>query len=69
MKTLKIIIDDKAIRIKPKYEKAWLNKGMTLSELEKYNDAIKCFDEAIRIDPEDSAARHNRDIALSHLKD
>jgi len=31
----------------------WYNKGLALYKLEKYEKAIKCCDEAIRINPKD----------------
>ena len=30
----------------------WNDKGIALDELEKYAEAIACFDEAIKLDPE-----------------
>ena len=30
------------------------NKGVTLLELERYDEAIACYDEALRLDPEDA---------------
>ena len=36
----------------PEYSKTWYNKGIALLRLERYEEAIACFDEAIRLDPE-----------------
>jgi tetratricopeptide (TPR) repeat protein len=30
----------------------WYNKGNALDSLERYNEAIECFDKAIEIEPE-----------------
>jgi tetratricopeptide (TPR) repeat protein len=42
----------------------WLDKGNVLINQSKYDDAIKAHDEAIRLDPNDVAARNNKGIAL-----
>ncbi len=39
----------KAIEINPPNSIAWNNKGLTLSSLGKYNEAIKAYDKAIEI--------------------
>jgi tetratricopeptide (TPR) repeat protein len=37
----------------------WFNKGVALDNQGKYDDAIKAYDEAIRLDPNDAGAREN----------
>ena len=46
----------------------WNDKGIALDELEKYAEAIACFDEVIKLDPENSKAWINKGIALSSLE-
>ena len=46
----------------------WNDKGIALDELEKYSEAIACFDEVIKLDPENSKAWINKGIALSSLE-
>jgi tetratricopeptide (TPR) repeat protein len=43
-------------KLNPEDIDAWFNKGITLYNLNKYKEAIKCFDEAIKINPEDDSA-------------
>ena len=42
----------------------WNDKGIALGKLEKYEEAIACFDEVIKLDPEDFAAWKNKGTAL-----
>jgi len=59
---------DKAIEINPKDDGTWDNKGIALSDLKKYKEAIECFDKAIEINPENDGAWDNKGLALAHLK-
>lgn len=43
----------------------WFNKGLALADQDNYSDAIKAYDEAIRLDPNFAAAWHNKGNALS----
>jgi Flp pilus assembly protein TadD len=52
-------------RLDPKY--AWSNKGVALFSQGKYDEAIKCYNEAIRLDPNDAAAWYNKGVALDAL--
>jgi len=45
----------------------WYNKGLALYNLRKYDEAIKCCDEAIRINPEYADAWYFKGIALDNL--
>jgi tetratricopeptide (TPR) repeat protein len=53
---------------KQKNAQEWLSKGISLYRSEKIEDAIKCYDEALKIDPQDVYARKNKDIALDILR-
>jgi len=46
---------------------AWLNRGLVLGHLEKYDEAIKSFDKAIEINPNDDKAWRNKGLALVYL--
>ncbi len=46
----------------------WYRKGLTLSNLERYNEAIECFDKAIEKDPDFADAWHNRGVSLGNLE-
>ena len=45
----------------------WFQKGNELMSSEKYNEAIKAFDKAIEINPQDSAAWYNKAVTLNRL--
>ena len=42
----------------------WLNKCFSLFKLERYEEAIACFNEAIRLDSEYSNAWYGKGISL-----
>ncbi len=42
----------------------WNNRGIALSQQEKYNEAIECFDKAIAADPDYKLAWYNKGAAL-----
>jgi len=37
---------------------SWKNKGLALINQKNYDDALKCFDEAVKLSPQDSKAWH-----------
>jgi tetratricopeptide (TPR) repeat protein len=45
----------------------WFNKGYALIQLEKYEEAIECYDKAIKIEPNDALAWDTKGIALVNL--
>ena len=45
----------------------WVHKGSELMSSEKYSDAIKAYDKAIEINPQDSDAWTNKGNALTNL--
>jgi len=47
--------------------KKFLKKGNDFINLKRYEDAIKCYDEALKINPEDAFAWNNKGIALDNL--
>ena len=58
---------DKALKIIETGE-IYLNKGISLVELEKYEDAVTCYDKAATIDANDSLIWYNRGVALTQLE-
>lgn len=47
--------------------KDWFNKGVDLDDQGKYDEAIKAYDEAIRLNPYDANAWNNKGVALDNL--
>ena len=45
----------------------WRNKGSALYFLGKYEEAIKCYDESIKIDPSNPIVWNNKGLALYYL--
>ncbi|MBW9221687.1 protein kinase [Methanothermococcus sp. SCGC AD-155-C09] len=45
----------------------WYNKGVALYYQEKYNEAIECYDKALKIDPNYVDAWYNKGVALKNL--
>ena len=45
----------------------WYNQGNVLTNQSKYDEAIKAFDEAIRLNPNDANAWFGKGIALQGL--
>ncbi len=68
----KMLLKETGEKISPPTEaefEAWelLNKGVALGSLRRYNEAIDCYDKAIRINPEFAYAWHNKGTALDNL--
>lgn len=55
--------------VKPHEKKVivWNNKGVTLSRLGKYDEALEAYDQALRIDPDYPNAWNNKGVVLSRL--
>jgi tetratricopeptide (TPR) repeat protein len=48
-----------------KLKAAWNNKGLALAGLKKYDKAIQCYDEALKIDPLLKEAWYNKGRAYA----
>lgn len=48
---------------------AYIYKGFSLNGLFRYNEAIRCFDKAIAIDPVDAASYTDRGLGYSYIKE
>ncbi len=42
---------DKALELNPQFGEAWLNKGNALDNSGKHEEAIKCYEKALEINP------------------
>ena len=65
---MKLELYDRVIGIDPNDTDAINNKGLVLSDLDQYDEAIMLYDKAIGIDPNHTAAISNKGIALSELR-
>lgn len=57
---------EQALRINPRLEKAWNNKGSALLALGK-QEAIECYNRALQINPGHELAQENKKLALADL--
>lgn len=60
---------DSATNIDNNYVSAWNDKGVALMELGKFQDALKCFEQVIRLEPSDNMAWYNRGYVLLILEE
>jgi len=54
--------------IDPRYAKAWHDKGFALYFLKRYDEALQCAEEALRINSDDDLAYKLRQMILAELK-
>jgi len=57
----------KAISINPNNPITWLNKGLTLLRMRKFNESIECFNTALKINKSYAKAWYNKGRALAML--
>ncbi|MDP3917362.1 MAG: tetratricopeptide repeat protein, partial [Nanoarchaeota archaeon] len=57
---------DKAIELNPEDGIIWCNKGRTLGEIGRYEEALESLDKAIELNPEDGVIWNNK--GLTHYK-
>ena len=53
------------MEIDPKNYKAWDRKGDTFVDLERYEEAIECYNKALEIDPQYVSAWYGKEDALN----
>jgi len=63
-----IVYYDKILEINPEDQRALLNNGSVLIELDRYQEAIKYYDRILEINPNNVKALASKGIALSHLQ-
>ena len=45
---------------RPEERGVWYSKGDVLNRLGRYEDAIRCYDKALKLDPQDARAWYNK---------
>ncbi|MGP8023872.1 MAG: tetratricopeptide repeat protein [Methanobacterium sp.] len=55
------------MEINPNNRKAWYNKGKVFMDLGRYEEAIKAYDNALRVSPKDIASWYNKGVSLEKL--
>jgi len=70
MKKFKEAIDcyERAIKLKPTYDKPWFNKGYILEQQSRYKDALDCFNRALELKPDNEKYRRSREIVMETLR-
>lgn len=51
---------EKALKLYPDYADAWVRKGVTLYNINRYNEAGDCFNKAVKLAPANFKAYYNR---------
>ncbi len=59
---------DRAIALKPDYPEAFNNRGNTLQEVNRFDEAVASYDRAVVLAPDYLEAFNNRGVALQALK-
>lgn len=58
---------DRAVRLKPDFIEGWYYLGKSLHEIDKFDEAVKCFSTAIHLYPDFFEALHDRGMTLCSL--
>jgi|GEM_PF-5785396 len=64
-----LIILNKILELDKSDSVAWNNKGVVYSIMEKYNEAIKCYEEAIKLNPYYAGAWNNKGNVYDEMKE
>jgi tetratricopeptide (TPR) repeat protein len=51
---------DNALKLNPRFARAWAARGLACNALRQYQEAIRCYDESLRLDPHDPAVWHDK---------
>ena len=66
--SLKAIEDiERGVRLNPQVSKVYYTRGLAFLHLGRYGQAIKYFDQAIQLDPNDPVIHEGRSLAISEL--
>lgn len=56
------------LKVFPSSEAGYLLEGKILSELHDYDNSVKAFDRSLALNPKNKTAKHERNLAASHLQ-
>lgn len=57
-----------AIGVNPTWSKGYQRKGSALQALQKYNEAVKAFDEALKLEPGNAIAMQGRSDSYREMR-
>ena len=60
---------DKALEERERYPEAWANRAVVCEKLERYDEAVACYDRALAIEPGQIAIWHNKGVLLYRKMD
>jgi tetratricopeptide (TPR) repeat protein len=55
---------ERSLALNPHNEQAWVNRGLTLAELQRSEEALACFDRALALNPSLEQGWFNKGVAL-----
>jgi tetratricopeptide (TPR) repeat protein len=58
---------ERAVEVDPRFPQAWYNRGFFLSERGLYEDAVNCFDNALRLGMRNASVLEEKALALEEL--
>jgi len=64
----KIEYYSKCLKLDPKNAVAWFAKGFALDDSGRNEEAIRCYDKALEIDPENEEVKNDKKLAEEKLK-
>ena len=64
-----LLYAESTVILNPNLSVAWYNRGLALYNLEKYDEALKCYDKAIEINPKDDLAWYGKGFTFENMKD
>jgi tetratricopeptide (TPR) repeat protein len=55
---------ERALALNPRNAQAWVNKGLTLGELQRPDEVLDCYEHALALDPTLAPAWFNKGVTL-----
>ena len=61
-----LISFDRTVARAPDDVNAWINKGLALFALRRYDDALEAYERALALDPENARASYQKGVLLNY---